>query len=106
MRVRFDHGVPVPLRHELEFVEVSTAFELGWHTLRNGDLIARAENNGFDLMMTTDKNLRYQQNIAGRRIAIVVLSTTSWPRIRNCSASLRESLKQCVPGQFLEIAIP
>lgn len=106
MRGLFDHGVPVPLREELEFAVVATAFELGWHTLRNGELISRADNSGFDLILTTDKNLRYQQNITGRKIAIVVLSTISWPRIRNCTALLREKLHQCVPGQFLEISVP
>ena len=61
---------------------MSTAYELGWATLKNGDLLAAAENSGFEVLVTTDTNLQYQQNLNQRKIAIVVLSTTSWPRIQ------------------------
>ena len=65
MRVLFDQGTPAPLRHALVGHSVETAFELGWDTLQNGALIAEAENNGFDVLLTTDKNLKYQQNLSG-----------------------------------------
>jgi hypothetical protein len=78
----FDQGTPVPLRRHLQPHTVETAAELGWSELGNGELIAAAEEAGFDLMITTDQNLRYQQNLAERRIGIVVLMTTSWPRIQ------------------------
>jgi hypothetical protein len=66
---------------------VSTAYELGWSTLKNGELLAAAECNGFDVFVTTDTNLAYQQNLSNRKIAIVVLSTTSWPRIQRSVAA-------------------
>ena len=77
MKVLFDQGVPVPLRKHLPEHEVSTAFELGWNELSNGELIEAAENATFDVLITTDQNLRYQQNLNNRTIAIVVLMSTS-----------------------------
>jgi len=82
VRVLFDQGTPAPLRHALVGHSVETAFELGWGTLQNGTLIVVAKAEGFDVFPATDKNLKYQQNLAGRRLAVIVLSTTSWPRIR------------------------
>ncbi|MGB0409114.1 MAG: hypothetical protein ACPG3X_05195 [Opitutales bacterium] len=69
MKVLFDQGVPVPLRESLISLEVSTCFEMGWATLSNGELIAEAESK-FDVFVTTDKNLRYQQDRSDRKIAI------------------------------------
>jgi hypothetical protein len=82
MRVLFDQGVPVPLRKSFHGVEVVTAFEMGWAQVKNGDLIRLAEASGFSVLITTDKNLRYQQNLSSRCIAILVLGSTSWPKIR------------------------
>jgi hypothetical protein len=65
--------------------EVVTAYERGWSTLKNGELLAIAEEQEFDVLITTDTNLRYQQNLVSRRIAIVVLGTTSWPRIKSAA---------------------
>ncbi len=81
MRVHFDQGTPAPLRKLLPGHEVATAYERGWSTLKNGELLAAAERDGFEVLVTTDSNLKYQQNLASRTIALVVLSTTSWPRI-------------------------
>ncbi len=75
----FDQGTPVPLREFLKQHEVSTAFEHGWSKLKNGDLLDAAEKEGFAAIVTTDLNLKYQQNLKVRPLAIVVLSTTSWP---------------------------
>jgi hypothetical protein len=77
MKVLFDQGVPVPLRESLISFEVSTCFEMSWSTLSNGELIAETESH-FDAFVTTDKNLRYQQDLSGRKIAIFVLPTTRW----------------------------
>ena len=82
MRVLFDQGTPVPLRRYLAGHQVVTAYERGWSRLKNGDLLDAAERDGFEVFVTTDSNLRYQQNLARRRIAIVVLTTTDWSRIR------------------------
>lgn len=81
MRVLFDHGTPVPLRHALTNHTVFTAYEMGWADLDNGALLKAAETR-FDALITTDRNLRYQQNLTGLRLAILVLPTTSWPKIQ------------------------
>lgn len=82
MRILFDQGTPVPLRKTLAAHSVSAAFEMGWAELENGALLAAAEKV-FNAFITTDKNLRYQQNLSGRQLAILVLPTTSWPEIRS-----------------------
>ena len=105
MRVLFDQGTPAPLRHALVGLSVETAFELGWGTLQNGALIAAAESHGFDVLLTTDKNLKYQQNLAGRRLAVVVLSTTSWPRIRRVTTKVLEAVSSAVPGSYMEVEV-
>jgi len=83
VKVLFDQGTPAPLRRALVGHSVETAYERGWSSLQNGALIAAAEAAGFEVFVTTDKNLKYQQSLATRTLSIVVLLTTSWPRIRN-----------------------
>ena len=73
MRILFDQGTPVPLRPLLKGHTVRTAAEEKWDRLTNGELLAVAEAAGFDLLVTTDKNLRYQQNLECRKIGVVVL---------------------------------
>jgi hypothetical protein len=82
---------------------VETAAELGWSGLSNGDLIAAAEEAGFDLMITTDQNLRYQQNLAARRIGIVVLMTTSWPRIQRQVQKVSVAIDELSKGGYVEV---
>lgn len=106
MRVLFDQGTPAPLRQLLLAHEVETAYERGWSSLQNGQLIAAAEAAGFTVFVTTDRNLKYQQNLAARCIAIVVLLTTSWPRIKAASAPVVIAVNESVPGGFVEVAIP
>ena len=77
MRLLFDQGTPAPLRNHLPGHIVETAYEKGWSNLKNGELLARAESEGFDALITTDQNLRHQQNLTGRKISVVVLLTTS-----------------------------
>jgi hypothetical protein len=78
MKILFDQGTPVPLRHYLQSHEVTTAFEMGWSSLSNGELLKRAEDL-FDLIITTDQQLRYQQNLSERKLGVLVLLSTSWP---------------------------
>jgi hypothetical protein len=85
--------------------EVATAYERGWSTLKNGELLSIAEEQGFDVLVTTDTNLRYQQNLASRRIAIVVLGTTSWPRIKAAAPEIAASVDSAVAAGYVEIAI-
>ena len=105
MRILFDQGTPVPIRKSLTSYKVITVFELGWSTLKNGELISRAENNGFDLFITTDKNLKYQQNLTTRKIAILVLSTTSWPRIKQSIDQITEAIDNMGNQDYIEIDI-
>jgi hypothetical protein len=86
--------------------EVVTAYERGWSTLKNGELIAAAEADGLQVFVTTDMNLKYQQNLASRTIAIVVLGTTSWPRIQAAAALVVEAIDAAVAGTYAEVAVP
>ena len=104
MRILFDQGTPLPLREHLRNHTVVTAFELGWSDLKNGELLAAAEGS-FDLFITTDQQIRYQQNLGGRRLAIVVLLTTSWPRIKTCIPQIQVAINRITPGEYLEITI-
>ena len=106
MRVLFDQGTPVPLRKHLIEHEVSTAYELGWGSLENGELLTRAEEHGFEVLVTTDKNLRYQQHLAARRIAVVVLMAPSWPRIERNLLQVVESIHGMTSGGYTEVEIP
>lgn len=106
MRILFDQGTPVPLRKYLDTHSVATAYELSWQELDNGALIAKAEADGFDVLITTDQNLRYQQNLENRRIAILVLKSTSWPRIKAHLAVVVPIIDQSSPGTYQEIQIP
>lgn len=106
MKILFDQGTPVPLRRMLPGHTVQTAYEMGWQELENGELLAAAENEDFDVLITTDQNLRYQQNLQGRSIGVVVLLSTSWPRIQKHSETIRTKVAEIVPGSYLEILIP
>lgn len=106
MRILFDQGTPAPLRALLVGHEVLTAHERGWSQLSNGDLLAAAEAQSFDALVTTDRNLKYQQNLAGRSIAILVLSTTNWPRIKAASELVFGAVGQLSRGVYAEVEIP
>ena len=106
MLVLFDQGTPAPLRLHLLGHQVETAYERGWSTLENGELLQAAEAQGFEVLVTTDMNLKYQQNLAVRKIAVVVLGTTSWPRIRAAAERVAAVVDRAVPGSYVEVAIP
>jgi hypothetical protein len=106
MKLLFDQGTPVPLRNHLRGHVVETAYEKGWNNIKNGELITLAEEAGFDALVTTDQNLRYQQNLTGRKISVVVLLTTSWPRIKNHIDPVIEAIDNLYPGSYVEILIP
>ena len=92
----------MPLRQLLSGHSVSTAYEMGWSELANGDLLDAAEAD-FDALVTTDQNLRYQQDLAGRRLAILVLPTTSWPRIRAHEEQVVAAINALRPGEIVEL---
>lgn len=106
MRVLFDQGVPAPLRAYLTSYDVVTAYEKGWSALRNGNLLAVAEEEKFEVLLTTDQNLQYEQNLKGRSIAVVVLSTTSWPRIKLVTDDISTAIQSARAGQFSFVDIP
>ena len=103
MRILFDQGVPVPLRKQLTGHEVTTCKEKGWDQITNGDLITQAETL-FDVFVSTDQNLKYQQNLKNRKIAILVLPTTSWRKLEQNAATIKQALDTLKPGQYLEIS--
>jgi hypothetical protein len=106
MLILFDHVTPRGVARCLPGHIVTKAKERGWDTLANGNLLAEAERAGFDLLLTADKNMRYQQNLAGRRIAIVVLSTPQWPRVRLHLEKIAAAVNAAAPGSYVEVEIP
>jgi hypothetical protein len=106
MRVLFDQATPVPIRSFLEGHTVSTAAHKGWDRLQNGELLSAAEAAGFDVFLTTDKNMRYQQNLAGRRIAIIVLSRQQWPYLRPYVLLVVAAVNAAKAGSYVEVEIP
>lgn len=106
MRLLFDQGTPVPLRNYLPNHVVETAYERGWQDLKNGELLARAEAEGFDAIVTTDQNLRYQQNLSTRKLGVAVLMTTNWPRIRADVTRIVQVIDDLRPGGYEEVTFP
>ena len=105
MRVLFDQGTPDPLRHVLTAHVVSTAYEMGWSSLSNGDLLDAAEAQ-FDAFVTTDQNLRHQQNLGGRRLAILVLPFSSWPKLQAHLPQIVSAIDGLNPGDYVELTFP
>ena len=105
MRVLFDHGTPAPLQSLLEGHTVRQAKAEGWDTLGNGELLAAAEAAGFEFLITTDKNIRYQQNLTGRRIAILVLGNPRWPVLRLHVERVVAAVQAAAPGSFVDVTI-
>ena len=106
MRILFDHGTPAPLRSFLTGHTVWEAKAQGWDTYKNGDLLVAAVAAGFDVLVTTDKNMRYQQNLSERAIAIVVLGNAQWPVLRLHVAHVVAAVDAATPGSFTEVDIP
>ena len=103
MRILFDQGTPVPLRRNLRPHRVDTAAELGWSRLENGALLEAAEAELYEVLITTDQNLRYQQNLADRKIGILVLKTTSWPRIQHRVEEVLRAVDSLPIGGYVEL---
>ena len=106
MRILFDHNTPYRLARHLEGHTVSKAKECGWDRLTNGDLLAAAEKAGFDLLLTADKNMRYQQNLSWRKIALVVLGNSPWQIVRLHLDAVVAAVNTATPGSFVEVEIP
>jgi putative NIF3 family GTP cyclohydrolase 1 type 2 len=106
MLVLLDQGAPAPLRRHLSHHIVKTATQQGWATLANGDLLTAAEAEGFDVFVTTDRNLRYQQNLTSRRIAIVVIAHAQWPGLEPHVALVVAAIDNAIPGTYAVVEIP
>ena len=102
MKILFDQGTPVPLRMHLVSHTVDTAYELGWADLQNSQLLQAAEEAGSDLLVTTDQNLKYQQNLRGRKLAVLVLLSTSWPRLRAHVQAIGQLIETMQSGGYKE----
>ena len=102
MRVLFDQGTPVPLPKHLVGHDIVTAFEAGWSELSNGELLAKAEEQ-FDVLVTTDKQLRYQQNLTRRRIGILVLPHASWLKLEPHAPEIAAAVLAAQAGSYVEI---
>ncbi len=106
MLILFDQATPVPIHPYLVGHDVRTAAQQGWDKLKNGELLTAAEEAGFELLLTTDKNMRYQQNLANRKIAVVVLGLQQWPSLRPHVQRIVEAVNAAVPGSYTEIDFP
>jgi hypothetical protein len=106
MRILFDQGTPVPIRRALVGHTVKTAREQGWSTLQNGELLRAAEKAGFDLMLTTDTSIPYQQNIESYKVAIVILSRNRWSLVRSRLQQIVDAINAAKPGSCTVIEIP
>jgi hypothetical protein len=106
MHVLFDNGVPRGVASVLNGHLVEEARDRGWDRLTNGDLLRAAEAVGFDVLLTTDRNIRYQQNLSKRAIAVVALSRGSWPLIRKKLTEVAAAVDATTPGSYAEVEIP
>jgi hypothetical protein len=106
MLILFDNGTPAPVRYALKGHVVVEAIERAWDRLLNGELIAAAEAAGFDLPLTTDKNIRYQQNLEARKIAFVVIGNQQWPTLRRYVERVVAAVNAATPGSYAEVDVP
>lgn len=106
MRVLFDNGTPRGHARFLAGHTVDEARALGWEELENGDLIEAAEQAGFELMVTADKNIRYQQNLHSRTMALVVLEHSQWPMVKLVAAAIVAAVNAAMPGSYVEVEVP
>ena len=106
MLILFDHGTPRSIARLLEGHTVVEAIARGWDRLANGALLKAAEDAGFDLLLSTDKNIRYQQNLAGRRIAIQILGNPQRPAVHRHIDRVVAAVNSATPGSYAEVDIP
>jgi len=107
MLVLFDNGTPRTLaRYLIDHHTVTEARARGWDELENGELLTAAEAAGFEVIVTTDRNLRYQQNLDNRKLAIVVLGRGRWTLIKSHIAKVVAAVDAATPGSFTEVEMP
>jgi hypothetical protein len=106
MKILFDNGTPNTMARSLVGHEVIFARKIGWAEFENGELIQRAEDAGYELLLSTDKNIRYQQNLTERKIALVVLGNSQWPMVRLHLERVIAAVNAASPGSYAEVEIP
>jgi len=106
MRILLDECVPLQVRHALPDHNVATAQEMGWSGLGNGELLEAAEHAGFALFIVADKNLRYQQNLSARRIALLELWTNHRPTLEKHFPAIRAAVARIKPGEYSVLEQP
>ena len=105
MKVLFDENIPAPLRRYLTGHSVDTVKDRGWEGIRNGLLLDRAEDNGYELLITADQGIRHQQSLAGRQLAVLVLLSNSWPRIRFVTKDILTTVNRMAAEDLIELPI-
>jgi predicted nuclease of predicted toxin-antitoxin system len=105
MRILFDHSTPAPLRRSFPSDTVITAQEQGWDRLSNGELLKAAEEAHFDVMLTADQNLTFQQSLAGYKLAVVVLSKNNWPLVQLKTSLIVAAVNGAKPGSYTLVDI-
>jgi len=106
MKILFDQSTPRPLKNYLYPHVVTTSFQMKWGAKENGDLIGAAEAAGFDLLITADKNWKYQQNLSGRKVAIIVLMVNDWKKIQPSVGLVQDAVAKVAAGSFIEVEFP
>ena len=94
------------MRRQLFGHDVEEAREHGWDALSNGELLERAEEAGYEVLITTDQDIQHQQNMSDRRVGVVVLMNTAWPRISRRTEAIRSAIEEIQPGEVKEVPIP
>jgi hypothetical protein len=106
MLILFDHMTPAGIARFLSGHTVTKAKDRGWDRLGNGDLLAAAEDAGFDVLVTADKNIRHRQNLAGRRMALVVMSTPQWPVVKLHLERIAAAVNAATLSSYVEVELP
>ncbi len=106
MLILFDNNTPRGLARFLTSHSVVEARTRGWDQLVNGELISVAEQAGFEVMVTADKNIRYQQNLEARKIALVVLENSQWPMVKLVAEKIVAAVNAARPGSYMEVDVP
>jgi hypothetical protein len=105
VKILFDANTPAPLARFLRGHEVVRADQMGWQGLDNGALLDAAEQAGFDLLLTCDRNVRHQQNLASRKLALVILSSNHWPTLRRVAARIATAVDFVQTGQIVKVEV-
>jgi hypothetical protein len=102
-RVLFDQNVPRPVRRLLTACEVKVADEMGWSRMKNGLLLTAAEQAGFDVLLSGDKSMQYEQNMAGRKIGVVAMSDNHWDIVRPYVQQIAQAIDEVKPGEVRQV---